>query len=170
MPWLSLLKTKSGLLLLLVVCLVIIPLVLYLLFSHKSGSQTISQLPGSNPTMTTTPSPAQIPTRFLTPTPTFTQQQIQQGTAAGDKSYGDYWKQVYADYPWYDNFPVRTDLYFVYFDIEAKSFVANIYPKQASSESTDAQVTFAKQAIREKLVSLGVNPDHYPIQWKITVQ
>lgn len=83
--------------------------------------------------------------------------------SVGDKANADYWKNVTTSYPWYNSLPLQTTDYFVYFDLQKKSFKATIYPKP----TTDQQVAIMKTEVTNALSAKGVPLDKLPIEWKI---
>jgi len=102
--------------------------------------------------------PTMIPsTEEPTVEPTLTQEQLDQLEA--DKEFGQWTKDLYDAYPWYDNLPLQTEKYFVYFDIYQKKFIADIY---VASEQ-DA----IKNEIQSQLKDMGIDTVVYEIAWVI---
>lgn len=76
--------------------------------------------------------------------------------------------QVLQNYPWYNQLPLQEKNYFVFFDLEKKSFEATIYPQNSSPTPIDDQVRSYQQEILGKLQQLGINTNQYQIEWVIT--
>lgn len=95
-------------------------------------------------------------------------QDQQKAQSQADKNFGDQWKKVDTLYPWYDSLPLQTDSYFVYFDLDTRSFVGKLYPSSNSSVSEDNQVIQMKQEIIKKLEELGIDTTKYKFTWTIT--
>lgn len=69
---------------------------------------------------------------------------------------------------WFDELPLQTTKYFVYYDTEKHSLIGLLYPDTYSSTSIDKQVVALKNEILKKLKDLGVNTSQIPISWKVT--
>lgn len=138
---------------LLVIVLIVPTLILFFL-----SIQTPSSQPSPEPI---TPFPTVFPTEplpnSLTPTLTFEEQTEVQSVA--DRDYADWQKNVTDTYPWYNNLPLQTSTYFVYFDLDKKSFIAKLYP---SGNQTEAVL---KAEILERLEALTIDTNQYPIEW-----
>jgi len=97
--------------------------------------------------------------------PTLQAEQIQQAQA--DKAYAQRDKQIVAQYPWFFEFPILTDDYFLYFDLQQKQFIAKLYPKTSSQTPYDAQVAQFKNEVLQKLNELQIDTTNYPVSWVI---
>lgn len=76
-----------------------------------------------------------------------------------DENWGKTYTQTIDKYPWLNEFPIKSDRYFVYFDESKKTFGADIYDKN-SVESIKAEIT-------QKLQSMNIDLKIYPIEWQI---
>lgn len=85
-----------------------------------------------------------------------------------DKNFAQWQADIYKNYPWYDNLPLKTNNYFVYFDVSSKKFIANLYPSQSSPMGIDNQVNIFKEEILAKLKKFNIEVDKYEFSWKIT--
>jgi len=76
-----------------------------------------------------------------------------------DDNWGKKMQETSNTYPWLDQFPIQTDEYFVYFDINKKTFVAKIFSKENAN--------LIKETIINELKN--INPDYspYPIDFQI---
>jgi hypothetical protein len=91
-----------------------------------------------------------------------------QEQAKNDEQFAKEEEAIREAYPWFDNLPLQTDDYFVYFDAEKKSFIALLYPKTSSQTSVDDQVTDIKSRISLRLKKLlDVDLSKYPVEWQI---
>lgn len=79
-----------------------------------------------------------------------------------DKEVADKTKAIDDAYPWIDKLPLQTEAYFVYFDVEKKSFIAKLYTDQTNSEES------LREDVIVALESNGVPHGSYPIEWTIT--
>lgn len=115
------------------------------------------------------------PTKGAAPTPTAVQVIISPKISSplsndsikqiqADKNFSKEVDRIYKKYPWYGQFPIQTDNYFVYFDIEKGLFVAKIY--DLSNNLTTSQVDAIKTTIQTRLSALGVDLSQYKIEWK----
>ena len=107
-------------------------------------------------------SPTVIPTNFpinedRTIQPTLSQEEKDQIEA--DKEAGEWTKNLYDSYPWYNNLPLQSEKYFVYFDVYQKKFIATIY----SPEEKDVLMN----EIQSKLNDLNIDSSKYGINWEI---
>jgi len=84
-----------------------------------------------------------------------------------DQNYAQWQRPVDNNYPWYNKLPLQTSNYFVYFDIEKKSFVGLLYPTNSSQNQTISQVVSMKAEIRKSLSDLGVDTAKYNIEWTV---
>lgn len=87
-----------------------------------------------------------------------------------DLNYAQKTDDVYKLYPWLDDVDIRTDNYFVYFNVDEKQFVAKLYPNSKSSTSTDQQVEEMKAEITEKLKTIVPDFTKYNIRWDIKIE
>jgi len=85
-----------------------------------------------------------------------------------DQNYTKWQKINDSNYPWYNNLPLQTDNYFVYFDLDKKIFIGKLYPKQSSSISIDSQTASMKTEINLTLIKLGIDTTKYSFDWQIT--
>lgn len=69
--------------------------------------------------------------------------------------------QLKAQYPWYDKLPLLSGKYQVDFNLEKKSFYAKLFVFR------EVEVPVLKQTISDKLKTLGVDLDTYPIIWEV---
>jgi hypothetical protein len=76
-----------------------------------------------------------------------------------DTNWANDYNKTMQSYPWLKNMPISSDKYFVYFDESKKSFGADIYDKN-SVESIKAEIT-------QKLQSMNIDLNAYPIEWQV---
>ena len=75
-----------------------------------------------------------------------------------DKDFGEWQEEIYTKYPWINELPLRTDKYFVYFDIEKGKIFAVIY-------STDQnEIATLREEITQNLSKLGIDAS-IPVEW-----
>lgn len=147
-----------------ILILIVLPLIILVALSFLKSSS--SQQGSSSITPTSFPNGAPHTSVFPTRIPTSSFPAYQ---SAADKAYGDYWKNVDENYPWFNKFPIRTDSYFLYFDLNKKSFVANLYPQSNNSQSIDSQVAQMKQTIINQVASI-THQQNSPIEYAIFAQ
>lgn len=112
----------------------------------------------SDTTPEPSPSPSRVPTQVRRPVVTQSVQDMQEAQSQADKAYGDRWVETDKNYPWYSKLPLRTNSYFVYFDLSKKVFVAKIYPPRKLDDATKTEIT-------AQLRQIGVNTNQYVIAW-----
>lgn len=126
-------------------------LVLSFTLRGKITKQPTSNTP--SPVLTRVPTiPAENPDELLR----------EQGES--DKKFGDWQKNLYETYPWYDKLPLQTERYFVYFNPEKKTFTAKLYPISSQNEEIEA----LKKEIRTKLTELGIPYTEDAIEWIVS--
>lgn len=86
--------------------------------------------------------------------------------AQHDRTFGQLQDQLRAQYPWYDNFPLGSSTYNVFFDPGNKQFYAQLYPD--SNANTEQQTATLKQQVLDLLKNQGVDTNKYPVNWEIT--
>lgn len=84
-----------------------------------------------------------------------------------DHEFSTRQQEIRLKYPWYDNLPLSTDNYYIYFNTVNETFIADAYPKTYVSVPIDAQVSSIETQARGALVSLGIDLSKYKIQWSI---
>ncbi|OGK23683.1 hypothetical protein A3A46_02000 [Candidatus Roizmanbacteria bacterium RIFCSPLOWO2_01_FULL_37_13] len=89
--------------------------------------------------------------------PTLTQDEKEQ--LESDKEFGRWTKEIYDTYPWYDKLPLRTQKYFVYYDIYERKFIADIY--------LSGQQDAIKNEVLTQLKNIGINTNQYEVVWVI---
>lgn len=125
--------------------------VLSVVFRGRSSEQPTSNIP--SPQLTRVPTiPAENPDELLR----------EQGES--DKMFGDWQKNLYETYPWYDKLPLQTERYFVYFNPEKKTFTAKLYPTSSQPEQIEA----LKKEIRTKLTELEIPYTEDAIEWIVS--
>lgn len=82
-----------------------------------------------------------------------------------DKDYADWEKNISDKYPWFDKLPLQETNYFVYFDVDKKSFIGKLYPKDSQAESVDEKITVMKNEIQTRLEALGIDTALYNFEW-----
>ncbi|QQG40738.1 MAG: hypothetical protein HYV37_00185 [Candidatus Levyibacteriota bacterium] len=139
--------------------LIIVPFSIYLISIY------FIKLPTSQPS---SPVPNPTPTFFvpISKTPPIDYQLKLQ--TEGDKKFSDWQKDINKNYPWYNNFPLQEDNYFVYFDLDEKKFVGKIYPKKDTATSINQQVDAYKKVILFQLKKLGIDTTIYQFNWVVT--
>jgi hypothetical protein len=86
---------------------------------------------------------------------------------AGEKAFSAEQEAIHNNYPWIDKLPVQTTDYFVYFIVNKKSFVGNLYPADTSKNFIVSQVVTIKAQIRKSLINLNIEFSKYPFVWNI---
>lgn len=84
-----------------------------------------------------------------------------------DINYNELQNKILNEFPWYNNLPLQKSNYFVFFDLDNKTFKGKIYPQKSSSVPVDDQVNAYKQEILGKLKQLGIDTSLYKIDWII---
>lgn len=123
----------------------------------QPGSQTLSPTIQSGGTI--------VP---VSPTPTFTPDQILQTEA--DEKYGKWQEEVITNYPWYNELPLQTGDYFVYFDVDQKKFISQLYPKSTNPTPINQQVENMKQRIMSELQAKKITTSNYEFVWNVSVE
>ncbi len=141
--------------------IIFISLGLFLFFVYPFFNKSLNnqQQPiNNNPT----PTPVIINTRSMSVSPTIISEdeQLRLQTEA-DKKFSEWQKDIYKNYPWYNSLPLQEDTYFVYFDLDKKIFIAELYRDTTGD---------LKIEIFEKLKNLGVDTEKYTFQWIIKSQ
>lgn len=158
------LKTNKILVICFVIALGLIVVVIVIFFNSFTKSPT----PAPTPVLLPTSIPNEVQQSPISPTPTLTIPQQQESQTQADKNYGAWQKGVDTSYPWYNNLPLQTPNYFVYFDLDTKKFVARLYPSQSSPTSVDTQVAGMKSEITAKLQGLGIDTSKFELDWQVT--
>lgn len=109
-----------------------------------------------------------IPTPIALPTKTESLQDIVKQQTISDKNFGIWQDAIVKQYSWYQNLPLQTDDYFVYFDINQKLFIGYIYTHTSSSTPLDAQEENIKSTALKDLEAIGVQMKNYSFKWKVT--
>lgn len=86
--------------------------------------------------------------------------------AIADKNFEDYWNQVYDSYPWYNQLPLQTENYFVYFDLTKKAFIGILYIEAENMNDQLAQNT-RKEEILSRLANLDIPVDSAKFEWSV---
>lgn len=84
--------------------------------------------------------------------------------AEADYEFGQWDEQNKRNYPWYTLLPIQSPTYFVYFNLDTKSFVAKLYPTSSSEE----EINQLKTQVQTRLTNLYIPWNDFPIEWKIT--
>lgn len=100
-------------------------------------------------------------------TPTESLEEQMQKQTQSDQDFGQKQKAIQDQYPWINNFPIMTDEYFIFFDVDKKDFNATLYPSKQSSVSQDNQVAQLKEKAIDAIKSKGVQVENYTIEWSI---
>lgn len=129
-------------------------------------SSTKMSLPIFSPTPTLQEIPTLAIPQRLQVEPTLTEEENKLQIKY-DKEFGEWQENVLNNYPWYESLPLQTENYFVYFDLDKKIFIADLYPKESAPESVDTQVTFMKNEIQNRLEVLGIDTALYNFEWNI---
>ena len=105
------------------------------------------------------PTPTLIPdisnANIVNTFPTLTQDEVT--PLESDRETGDWLRDIYISYPWYNTLPLMTDNYFVYFDVNQKKFIATVYDK-SNSEAI-------KFDVEAQLQNIGVDLGSFEIIW-----
>lgn len=92
-----------------------------------------------------------------------TEEQIKAQEAA-DRDFAEKDKANQESYPWYNNLPLQTATYFVFFDLNAKKFTAKIYP----TSSSENEITTIENEVENRLSGLGIDLSKHTITWEVT--
>src|SRR5438132_249205 len=112
-----------------IISILVLVILILLAVSFFLSQASKKEVPSSAPI--TTPTPILVPVSTATPMP-LDKQLINQTEA--DKNFSAWQKDIQTNYPWYNNLPLQEDGYFVYFDLDQKTFFAYLYPKSSKSE------------------------------------
>lgn len=85
--------------------------------------------------------------------------------AKGDSRFNEIQEKIDATYPWLGNLPLQEQNYFVYFHVDQKQMVANLYPSTASETPVPQQIETMKTEILSRLQRIGVDIVKYPPKW-----
>lgn len=85
-----------------------------------------------------------------------------------DKNFGDWQKDIYVNYPWYDKLPLQTNTYYVYFDLTKKKMIALLYPDKTATSPFYQQIDSLKKEVVGKLQGLGIPGSEGEIEWVIS--
>lgn len=100
-----------------------------------------------------------------TPTPTISQelQKAIDEAKESAKEYDNWQAQLRTDYMWLRRLPVGTQKYFVYFDLEKKKFVGEVYPSAGDDpEQLKREAISVLKDIKE------IPVENYEFEWTIT--
>lgn len=92
--------------------------------------------------------------------------QLQLQTIA-DQKYATWQAEIFKNYPWFNELPVQTKKYFVFFDLGKKSFKAKLYPLSEGKTSIEKQIESLKSDVLNALQKLGIDTVKYKINWEI---
>lgn len=84
-----------------------------------------------------------------------------------DRDFAQWQENLFTNYPWYENLPLQTDDYFVYFDPEKKEFIGKLYPKSVRQISVQEQIDSYQNEVYLRLEKMGVDTNQYKISWVI---
>lgn len=82
-----------------------------------------------------------------------------------DRHYGSWMKNIQDKLPWYDELPLTTSDYYVYFNVDKNVFIAKIYIKQSSSISEEVQFQNGQDEVIRALSELSIPINEYEIEW-----
>ena len=82
-----------------------------------------------------------------------------------DKEYSGWQTQVRSDYPWRIHLPLHTELYYVYFDINRKTFIGLIYPK-AGDDVELIKTAIIKDMREQKQIPVA----SFPFEWTVKAE
>jgi hypothetical protein len=82
-----------------------------------------------------------------------------------DVDFAQWQEKTYQDYPWYNKLPLKEADFYVYFDLNKKRFVADLYPRTNSSSSIDQQNESMKSQILNKLQEYSINTSQFDFEW-----
>lgn len=100
-----------------------------------------------------------IPTSTITPVPTsYSFDAAMKIQAQADRNWGLAIQERNETYPWLNKLPLMTNEYFVYFDIEKRKFIGEIYGK--------GENLAIKKEIILSLNDLGIDTERYGFIWK----
>ena len=85
----------------------------------------------------------------------------------GEKAFAKSQSDISKNYPWYDQLPIKSADYFVFFDVDKKSFTGNLYPASTNKNFIVSQVVKMKARIRKSLADLSIDYTKYPFIWNI---
>lgn len=88
--------------------------------------------------------------------------------AEADRNAGLKQEEISRNYPWLDKLPIQTQNYFVYFDQDSKTVVAKLYPKKASNQSVESQISQMKIEIQNSLKNISLDLAKYNVEWRVT--
>lgn len=126
-----------------------------LVFMPTAPSQELPEPPPEVKKATATPRPPTV-----TPDPTKVEEQRN-----ADKTYSDWERKVKVQYPWLGRIPVKTDRYFVYFNLDKKLFIGRLTPQQGDN------VEQMKTEIRDVLKRVkGIPIENFQFEWTVTPQ
>lgn len=126
---------------LIIIIIVFITIILGLFYNQITKPKQTIQQPLPTTIMPTTVIPQTSATQIL----------------ESDQNWGNKSQEINSNYPWLDQFPLITDEYFVYFNLDKKTFVAKIYSQEV--EATKTKIT-------SELTQKGIDITKYSIEWK----
>lgn len=85
--------------------------------------------------------------------------------SVADQDFGAWQANIYKNYPWYNKLPLQTTSYYIYFDLDKKRFISDLYPKTSSSTLVEDQVNQFKKDITNKLAGFGIDTARYEFEW-----
>lgn len=89
--------------------------------------------------------------------PTLSQKQSDQLQA--DYEFGQWQKNNNNNYPWLKNLPLQSNKFYVYFDLDQKKFIADIYVPNEQNN--------IKQEVLTQLKNLGIDMGKFEITWNV---
>ncbi len=78
--------------------------------------------------------------------------------SAADENVAKIQENILKNYPWYNQLPLQTSSYFVYFEVDKKKFIGQLY-------SASNQFAALKDEVINKLQSIGVDTSKLSIEW-----
>ena len=104
------------------------------------------------------------PTEYQGSHPTYSPevQQAVDKQVQADQEYSAIQKNLHDDYPWLRKFPLTSEKYFVYFDLDKKTFIGRLYPT-----ATDNVEQIKIEITNELKNNLKVATENYQFQWTV---
>lgn len=140
---------KNKKLIILAVIIIIVVLI-FINFSSNANQQIPESMPQIQPNISILPSKSAQEIKAIS------------DQTKEDKKYADWERVNVAQYPWINRVPLRTDRYFVYFDLEQGKFIGLLYP--VSGEDVEKMKT---EVITQLIEVKEIPADSFPFKWTV---
>lgn len=141
----------------LIIVLFVVVIILSVIVVINSRREKAAQ-----PPQVSFPSPT-TSVRLPSPIPIISTEDQIKAQSEADLNFGKWAQDVNRNYPWYNQLPIQTEKYYVYFDLDLKKFIGRLYANGQQAENL-------KTEVMRRLSELGIDTSKYEFQWEIVPQ